>query len=117
MGSDLAAAQAGASPKMIPTRTHMPKATATTTGLSTAGIINRISAAMGSEHNTPTAPPSRQMITASIKNWMRMVRRLAPTALRKPISFVRSLIETNMMFITPIPPTTRASVVRKRPIR
>ena len=31
----------------------------------------------------------------------------APTALRTPISRVRSLTDTSMMFITPIPPTIR----------
>ena len=31
----------------------------------------------------------------------------APTALRIPISWVRSETETSMMFIIPIPPTTR----------
>ena len=31
----------------------------------------------------------------------------APTALRTPISCVRSATETSMMFMTPMPPTTR----------
>ena len=30
----------------------------------------------------------------------------APTAMRMPISWVRSVTETSMMFITPMPPTT-----------
>ena len=33
--------------------------------------------------------------------------RRAPIALRMPISRVRSVTETSMMFITPIPPTSR----------
>ena len=33
----------------------------------------------------------------------------APSALRRPISRVRSVTETSMMFITPIPPTSRDS--------
>ena len=33
-----------------------------------------------------------------------MSRRKAPTALRTPISRVRSVTETSMMFITPTPP-------------
>ena len=33
-------------------------------------------------------------------------RLLAPSAFRVPISFVRSVTETNMIFITPIPPTS-----------
>ncbi len=36
-----------------------------------------------------------------------MFRGRAPTALRTPISRVRSLTDTSMMFITPIPPTIR----------
>ena len=35
-----------------------------------------------------------------------MSLRRAPTALRMPISRVRSVTETSMMFITPIPPTS-----------
>ena len=34
-----------------------------------------------------------------------MSRRRAPTALRRPISRVRSVTDTSMMFITPMPPT------------
>ena len=33
--------------------------------------------------------------------------RRAPMALRTPISRVRSVTETSMMFITPMPPTSR----------
>ena len=32
---------------------------------------------------------------------------MAPTALRMPISLVRSVTETNMIFMMPIPPTSR----------
>jgi hypothetical protein len=35
-----------------------------------------------------------------------MSERRAPTALRMPISRVRSVTDTSMMFITPIPPTS-----------
>ena len=31
----------------------------------------------------------------------------APSALRRPISLVRSVTDTSIIFITPIPPTTR----------
>lgn len=43
----------------------------------------------------------------SKRNWRRMLLLLAPTALRMPISWVRSETETNMIFMTPTPPTTR----------
>jgi hypothetical protein len=36
-----------------------------------------------------------------------MSRCVAPTALRMPISRVRSVTDTSMMFMIPIPPTTR----------
>ncbi|VTQ60405.1 Uncharacterised protein [Stenotrophomonas maltophilia] len=38
-----------------------------------------------------------------------MSLRRAPTAMRTPISRVRSVTDTSMMFITPIPPTTNAT--------
>ena len=43
---------------------------------------------------TPTAPPTRQIDTASIRNCSRIVRRRAPRALRVPISRVRSFTLT-----------------------
>jgi len=43
---------------------------------------------------------------ASIRNCRRMSRALAPTAMRNPISRVRSVTETSMMFMIPTPPTT-----------
>ena len=45
--------------------------------------------------------------TASARNWRTMSRRRAPMALRTPISRVRSVTDTSMMFITPMPPTSR----------
>ena len=44
--------------------------------------------------------------TASAMNWPTMSERCAPIALRMPISRVRSVTETSMMFMTPIPPTS-----------
>jgi len=40
---------------------------------------------------------------------------VAPSAFRKPISLVRSITETSIIFIIPIPPTTKdiADVVKK----
>ena len=53
----------------------------------------------------PTMPPSTVRVTASRRNWSRMAEDVAPTALRRPISRVRSLTETSMMFMMPMPPT------------
>ena len=41
-------------------------------------------------------------------NCARMRRRRAPNARRRPISLVRSVTDTSMMFITPIPPISSA---------
>ena len=43
---------------------------------------------------------------ASTRNWRRITRGVAPSALRRPISRIRSVTETSMMFMTPIPPTS-----------
>ena len=42
----------------------------------------------------------------STTNWMRISLLVAPKALRVPISRVRSVTDTSMMFITPMPPTS-----------
>ena len=55
--------------------------------------------------------------TASIMNCDMMSRRLAPMALRMPISRVRSVTDTSMMFMMPMPPTSNempATAPRKR---
>ena len=53
----------------------------------------------------PSSPPSMLRITASIMNWLRMSLSVAPVAMRIPISCVRSVTETSMMFMIPMPPT------------
>src|SRR5438477_117238 len=63
---------------------------------------------------TPSPRPSKPLTTVSMadsaKNWRRMSRLVAPMALRVPISRVRSVTETSMMFITPIPPRHRVTI-------
>jgi hypothetical protein len=68
----------------------------------------------------PMMPPTTQRVTASSVNWRRMFFLVAPMALRMPISRVRSVTETSMMFMTPTPPTMSptdetATMKRKRP--
>ena len=46
-------------------------------------------------------------ITASSRNWAMMSPFPAPIALRIPISRVRSVTVTSMMFMTPMPPTSK----------
>ncbi len=53
----------------------------------------------------------------SKRNWKRMLFRVAPIAFRTPISRVRSVTETNMMFITPTAPTKSEMDVTIRPTR
>ena len=43
--------------------------------------------------------------SASMRNCVRISLRNAPSALRIPISRVRSVTDTSMIFMTPIPPT------------
>ena len=52
-------------------------------------------------------PPMPQRMAASMRNWTTMLRRWAPMARRMPISRVRSVTVTSMMFMMPMPPTTR----------
>ncbi len=68
---------------------------------------------------TPSSPPTRLSISASERNCKRMSLGVAPTAWRMPISRVRSVTLTSMMFMMPMPPTisetpaTQASRLRK----
>ena len=58
----------------------------------------------------PISPPMKLSTMASMRNWVRIAWRLAPTALRMPISLVRSVTDTSIMFMIPIPPTMRDTV-------
>jgi len=53
----------------------------------------------------PAAPPTSVRVDASTRNCHRIARRVAPSALRTPISRVRSVTEIIMMATTPTPPT------------
>ncbi len=55
---------------------------------------------------TPSSPPARLSITASIRNCSSTSLVRAPTARRMPISRVRSPTASSMMFMIPTPPTT-----------
>ena len=55
---------------------------------------------------TPATPPIVHSVTASMRNCTSMSLALAPTARRSPISRVRSVTDTNMMFMMPMPPTS-----------
>ena len=70
-------------------------------------IIFETSAAPETPSKSPISPPMRHRIMDSVRNWNNIVDVLAPRAFRMPISRVRYVMETSIIFITPIPPTTR----------
>ena len=55
----------------------------------------------------PKLPPTNEIIMASTTNWRTMSDCRAPTARRTPISRVRSKILASMIFMIPMPPTSR----------
>ena len=56
----------------------------------------------------PSIPPTDVSTAASARNCNRISCRRAPSALRTPISRVRSVTEIIMIAITPMPPTISA---------
>jgi hypothetical protein len=116
MGRIDAARLAGLVPKKRPVSTEAPKASAIEYGAitgTTPAILNWLPAIPAA---TPARPPNSETRTASTRNWTMMSLRRAPTAFRIPISRVRSVTETGMMFITPIPPT-RSEIAATSPSR
>ena len=77
-------------------------------GLIDAGIgVNRaIAAAMPEPNAVPTTPPNIESTTDSVSICAMMSDRRAPSALRRPISRVRSVTTISMMFMMTMPPTT-----------
>ncbi len=104
-------------PEMTPTATETASAMSTIGSETLAGRSSlSITAATAKDSATPIEPPIRQIADASRRNWRRIERRFAPMALRMPISRVRSVTDTNMMFMTPTPPTNREMPVTAMPI-
>src|SRR6516165_1297818 len=56
---------------------------------------------LATPNNMPTEPPIRPSTLASSRNWRRTSSSVAPTAMRMPISRVRSVTDTNMIFMMP----------------
>ena len=107
MGSRFDAFQAGQKPKKTPTAAENPTARKTefidTTALNAKNddAIDEIPVPIA----MPIRPPKIDKTTASVKNCIRTFEGLAPIAILMPISRVRSLTDTNMIFIMPMPPT------------
>src|SRR5579871_363317 len=102
-GSKRDATTAGHTPKNTPTPTETVNAVITAQPgtldgrLGNSALTNNVTRI---EHTIPITPPAPVSVTASLKNWITMSRRRAPTAFRTPISRVRSVTLTNIMFIT-----------------
>lgn len=55
----------------------------------------------------PMSPPVKLKITLSVRNWVKISLFFAPMAFLMPISRVLSVTETSIIFIIPIPPTSK----------
>ena len=73
-----------------------------------AGTSAETVQASNQPNSNPAIPPAPVSVTASVRNCQMMSARRAPRAFRIPISRVRSVTATSIMFITPTPPTMNA---------
>ncbi len=107
-GSSFAARNAGSMPKSIPVSALAPNAATTAMGGTDAaiGVECRTTSATTHPTNRPIMAPVAVSVTASMRNCQRIVPRVAPSALRTPISRVRSVTEIIMIATTPTPPTS-----------
>ena len=98
---------AGATPKTIPTKAEKPNESSTdhqgTVVVKNLPIIKEIPIPKA----IPIIPPSPDKVIASIKNWFLISEGLAPTAFLSPISLVHSVTDTSIIFMIPMPPTTK----------
>src|ERR1019366_4450242 len=96
-------------PKNNPTVADNPTPTITDVQGSDIGTEVRLRTANATSHarTTPARPPAAESTDDSTRYWYRMSRLRAPTDLRMPISWVRSVTTANMMFMITTPPTTR----------
>src|SRR5512138_3887279 len=111
MGARSAARRAGRMPNNMPTSAENPVAPITahkgTAGGGKYGIIFAASTPSSQPSPIPMMPPITASTIASMRNCMRMKRRGAPSAFAMPISRVRSVTDTSMMFMMPTPPTSK----------
>src|SRR5262249_30930275 len=111
MGSSLAARIAGYRPKNSPTRAVIP-IPITTDHVSTdagSGDTLLMTIAKMDPRIVPITPPKVESVIDSVRICHTMSRRRAPSALRRPISRVRSLTTISMMFMMTMPPTMSES--------
>ena len=100
---------AGSIPKTTPIRVENTTATPMAGTLMDTGIcmIFEITCARITPLTTPMMPPRLVSTADSVRNCSKIRFFLAPMAFFRPISLVRSVTDTSMMFITPMPPTKR----------
>ncbi len=115
MGSSAAARLAGRKLANKPTMTLLTAATIITDGVTTGGGnvsgsgSVRSAPTMMSPSASPATPPRMVIASVSKTNCEMMVAGVAPSALRKPISRVRSCTDTSITFITPTAPIVSVS--------
>ena len=68
------------------------------------------------EVTSPASPPRMAMTTDSTRIWVKMSLVAAPTDLRMPISRTRSEMLASMMFMMPMPPTSRLMPAMRPPL-
>ena len=107
MGLRFAALTAGIMPKRIPMSMENTTATALAGMLTADGAPETDDTTRDAPMPaaTPRMPPRLVRAAASVRNCHRMRRFRAPMAFLRPISRVRSVTVTSMMFMTPMPPT------------
>ena len=109
IGSALAALEAGYNPKKIPTTAEKDTASTTTDGLITTPIpnANPIKETSPTPIVIPIIPPQADKIADSVKNCIKISLVLAPSDFLMPISLVLYVTDTSIIFIIPIPPTSK----------
>src|ERR1019366_3306064 len=92
----------------IPQQTRMPTAAQNQGKTSEALSSSAMPLPAPTPRRMPSNPPMTEIATASMRNWVRMLALRAPMDLRTPISFVRSVTLTSMMFMMPTPAASNA---------
>src|ERR1035438_4844638 len=107
-GSSFAAREAGYQPDTTPTTLETASESATYPAVICSESSKTLpsTAVTTAPVATPTAPPTLARTTASIRICVMISPCRAPTALRMPISRVRSVTLTSMIFMITMPPTT-----------
>ena len=107
-GSSRLARSAGSMPNTIPVIALDTSAASTASGGTDASIGEMLRTIVDAAQPSarPIAAPVPVSVIASTRNCQRITIRVAPSALRTPISRVRSVTEIIMIATTPTPPTS-----------